>query len=108
MSSGSVGSRLPHVVGSTRLGGPPFGRCPLAFPNPAPFSRRWYQMIILAGAERGIQGVSGPVVRSEDAPTCGREDPSSTFVPNGSRRLTDVRPKVHAASQMFVIMQASL
>src|SRR5271166_4866135 len=71
----------PHVVGSTRPGGSPFGRCPLALPNSAPFSLRWYQMIILAGAERGIQGVSGPVVRSEDAATCRREHRPSTSAP---------------------------
>jgi len=59
-------------------------------------------MIILAGAERGIQGVSGPVVRSEDAATCRRRHRPSTSAPfEGSRRVTGDRHDASISTKCF-------
>src|SRR5208283_311481 len=58
-----------HVNESARPGGPPFGRCPRALPNPGPVFALVDPVIILAVAERGVQGVSGPVAPSEGAAT---------------------------------------
>src|SRR5208283_5217480 len=52
-----------HVVVSARPGGPPFGRCPRALPNLGPVFALVDPVIILAVAERGVQGVSGAVHR---------------------------------------------
>src|SRR5271157_3336168 len=68
MSPGSLGSRLPDpyrrecAARRTTL-----RACPRALPNLGPLFALLDPVIILAVAERGVQGVSGAVAPSEDA-----------------------------------------